>query len=191
MKTFKTYANEELNWKGEEMPEATKDIKKYTVADFKKFGRKGRGFTTTAFVKFLYMDDSDAGREAGSIKGTDNRILKQQQPTALYMTVNGPEPGGFLYPAGSYYVGHGRVNAVGEVVMAWTGTARLVTYNLKEAIAYIKKFGNVSLQKKQIQKGDKGWDAWPTTYDTTGDFEGQGAGSKINRITNINSIKYK
>ena len=83
MKTFRTYAKEEINWKGEEMPEATKDIKKYTVADFKKFGRAGRGFKTTAFVKFLYMDDSDAGREAGSIKGTDNRIQKQQQPTAL------------------------------------------------------------------------------------------------------------
>ena len=136
------------------------------------------------------MDDSDAGREAGSIKGTDNRIQKQQQPTALYMTVNGPEPGGFLYPAGSYYVGHGRVNAVGEVVMAWTGTARLVTYNKKDAIAYIKKFGNVSLQKKQIQKGDKGWDAWPTTYDLTGDFEGQGSGSKITKINSLDQIKY-
>tara|TARA_B000000460_G_C21466890_1_gene370701 strand:+ start:255 stop:809 length:555 start_codon:yes stop_codon:yes gene_type:complete len=184
MKTFKQHLNEE-------MLEATKDIKKYTVADFKKFGRAGRGFKTTVYVKFLYMDESDSGKEAGTIKGTDNRIQKEQQPTALYMTVNGPEPGGFLYPAGAYYVGHGRVNAVGEVVMAWTGTARLVTYNLKEAISYIKKFGNVSLQKKQIEKGTKGWDAWPTTYDTTGDFEGQGAGSKINRITNINSIKYK
>ena len=184
MKTFKQHLNEE-------MLEATKDIKKYTVADFKKFGREGRGFKTTVYVKFLYMDDSDSGMEAGTIKGPDNRIQKEQQPTALYMTVNGPEPGGFLYPAGSYYVGHGRVNAVGEVVMAWTGTARLVTYNLKEAISYIKKFGNVSLQKKQIEKGSGGWDAWPTTYDTTGDFEGQGAGSKINRITNINSIKYK
>ena len=190
MKTFKTYANEEVNWKGEEMPEATKDIKKYTVADFKKFGRKGRGFTTTAFVKFLYMDDSDAGREAGSIKGTDNRIQKQQQPTALYMTVNGPEPGGFLYPAGSYYVGHGRVNAVGEVVMAWTGTARLVTYNKKDAVAYIKKFGNKAFQKKQIEKGSVGWNAWPTTYDLTGNFEGQGSGSKITKINSLDQIKY-
>ena len=75
-------------------------------------------------------------------------------------------------------------------VLAWTGTARLVTYNKKDAIAYIKKFGNVSLQKKQIQKGDKGWDAWPTTYDLTGNFEGQGSGSKITKINSLDQIKY-
>ena len=56
MKTFKTYANEELNWKGEEMPEATKDIKKYTVADFKNLVEKVEGLQLQHLLSsFIWM----------------------------------------------------------------------------------------------------------------------------------------
>ena len=33
-------------------------------------------------------------------------------------------------------------------------------------------------------------DAWPPTYDLTGDFIGQGPGSKIKKITSLDQIKY-
>ena len=107
------------------------------------------------------------------------------------MTITGPDKSGsFLYPKGSYYVGFSRVNADGEVVMAFAGTARLVTYELDDAKQYIKKFSNLSLIKKQMDKGNKGFGAWPATYDLTGDFKGQGKGSKIIKIDSMDEIKY-
>jgi len=63
-------------------------------------------------------------------------------------------------------------------------------YDKKDAIDYIKNFGNVAFQKKQIEKGEKGWNAWPPTYDLTGDFIGQGPGSKIKRIKSLKDVKY-
>jgi len=89
MRTFKQHINE------------AKDITKYSGSDLK-----------SAFSKFLYMDDSRAGKTGGNLKGSDNRMLPddEQLPTALYMTVTGPDKSGsFLYPKGSYYVGFGRV----------------------------------------------------------------------------------
>ncbi|SVD66855.1 uncharacterized protein METZ01_LOCUS419709, partial [marine metagenome] len=168
MKTFKSFTEfgqaykEEKNWKDEEMPSASKDITKYTVNDLNKNKqRKSSDFIVLA--KFLYMDDSKSGVQAGNIKGTDNRIHDdEQKPTALYMTIIGPDrTGKFLYPKGAYYVSHERVNAVGETISGWTGPARLVTHDVKDATAYIKRFGDIGLQKKQIEKGSKGWDAWP------------------------------
>ena len=73
--------------------------------------------------------------------------------------------------------------------MGWAGTARLVTYDKKEAIKYIKKFGKASIQKKIIDKGSKGWNAWPPTYDLTGDLKGQGKGSKIKKITSLDQAE--
>ena len=195
MKTFKSFAEfaqaykEEKNWKDEEMSSASKDITKYTTGDLNKFSTRKKKMYV--YSKFLYMDDSDAGQQAGMIKGTDNRIdKKKQKPTALYMVVCGPMRDD-LYPAGSYYVSHDRVNAVGETVMGWTGTARLVTYDIKDAIAYIKKYGGTEFQRKQIEKGQKGWNAWPTTYDLTGDFKGQPRLSNKTIIKNLEQIKYK
>ena len=107
------------------------------------------------------------------------------------MTVIGPDrTGKLLYPKGAYYVSHDRVNAVGEVVNGWTGTARFVTKDINQAKEYIKKFGDVSLQKKQIEKGNKGWDAWPSTYDITGEFVGNRKGYKVIKIKDMDSIKY-
>ena len=196
MKTFKSFTEfgqaykEEKNWKGEEMPSASKDITKYTVNDLNK-NKQRKSSDNIVFAKFLYMDNSYSGTMAGNIKGTDNRIHDdEQKPTALYMTVIGPDrTGKFLYPKGAYYVSHDRVNAVGEVVNGWTGTARLVTKDLNQAKEYIKRFGDVALQKKQIEKGNKGWDAWPSTYDMTGDFEGNRKGYKVIKIKNLESIK--
>ena len=138
------------------------------------------------------MDNSYSGIHAGNIKGTDNRIHDdEQKPTALYMTVIGPDrTGKFLYPKGAYYVSHDRVNAVGETVMGWTGPARFVTKDINQAKEYVKKFGDVSLQKKQIEKGNKGWDAWPSTYDITGEFVGNRKGYKVIKIKDMDSIKY-
>jgi hypothetical protein len=185
MKTFKSFYEFSKAIK----EETTKDITKYSPGDLKKFSVHGS--PNYVYSKFLYMDKSSSGIATGNIKGTDGRINdKDQKPTALYITIIGPEPGGYLYPAGAYYVGHDRVNAIGEVVMGWTGTARLVTYDKKDAIAYIKKFGNVGFQKKQLEKGSKGFNNWPTTYDLTGDFEGQGSGSDITRIDNLKQIRY-
>ena len=170
MRTFKQHINE------------AKDITKYSGSDLK-----------SAFSKFLYMDDSRAGKESGNLKGSDNRILPndEQLPTALYMTITGPDKSGsFLYPKGSYHVGFGRVNASGEVVMAFAGTARLVTYELDDAKEYVKKFSNLSLIKKHMEKGNKGMGNWPATYDLTGDFKGQGKGSKITKIDSMDEIKY-
>ena len=76
------------------------------------------------------------------------------------------------------------------MVNGWTGTARLVTKDLNQAKEYIKRFGDVALQKKQIEKGNKGWDAWPSTYDMTGDFEGNRKGYKVIKIKNLESIKH-
>jgi len=106
------------------------------------------------------------------------------------MTITKDSSGEFLYPKNSFHVGHDRVNTDGQTVMGWTGTARLVTYDKKDAIDYIKKFGDVSFQKKQIGKGEKGWDKWPPTYDLTGDFKGQGKGSKIRVIQSLDQIRY-
>ena len=180
MKTFKQHLNEKVS----------KDITKYSPGDLKTFSVHGS--PNFVYSKFLYMDKSSSGIASGNIKGTDNRIHDdEQKPTALYMTVIGPEPGGYLYPAGAYYVGHDRVNAIGEVVMGWTGTARLVTYDKKDGIAYIKKFGNVAFQKKQIEKGSKGFNNWPATYDLTGDFEGQRSSTdNIEKIDSLDEIKY-
>ena len=197
MKTFKSFAEfgqaykEEKNWKDEEMPKASKDITKYTVNDLKK-NEQRKSSDNLVFAKFLYMDDSRSGIQAGNIKGTDNRIHDDEQhPTALYMTVTGPDKtGNFLYPKGAYYVSHDRVNAVGETVSGGAGTARLVTYDVKDATAYIKRFGDIGLQKKQIEKGSKGWDAWPPTYDMTGEFQGNRQGKNVIKITNMDSIKY-
>ena len=197
MKTFKSFTEfgkaykEEKNWKDEEMPSASKDITKYTVNDLNKNKqRKSSDFIVLA--KFLYMDDSKSGVQAGNIKGTDNRIHDdEQKPTALYMTIKGPDrTGKFLYPKGAYYVSHERVNAVGQVISGWTGPARLVTYDVKDATAYLEKYGDISLQKKQIEKGSKGWDAWPPTYDMTGKFQGNRQGKKVIKISNMDSIKY-
>ena len=198
MKTFKSFAEfgealkKEKNWKSEEMPSASKDITKYNVSDLKK-NEQRKSSSNIVFAKFLYMDDSTAGIQAGNIKGADKRIHDdEQQPTALYMTVIGPDKtGNFLYPKGAYYVSHERVNAIGEVIRGWTGTARLVTYDIKDGIAYIKKYGGTEFQRKQIEKGQKGWNAWPTTYDLTGDFKGQGPGSFITKIKSLDQIKYK
>ena len=61
---------------------------------------------------------------------------------------------------------------------------------------YLRKFYYDQLadikneEKKQIEKGSKGWDNWPPTYDLTGDFKGQGKGSKIKKITSLDQIKY-
>ena len=175
MRTFKQHINE------------AKDITKYSSSDLKS------GSSVIAFSKFLYMDDSYAGKTGGNLKGSDNRILPddEQLPTALYMTVTGPDKSGsFLYPKGSYHVGFGRVNASGEVVMSFAGTARLVTYELGDAKQYVKKFSNLSLIKKQMDKGNKGMGDWPDTYDLTGDFKGQGKGSKIIKIDSMDEIKY-
>lgn len=196
MKTFKSWAEfgqaykEEKNWKDEEMPSASKDITKYTVNELKK-NEQRKSSDNLVFAKFLYMDDSRSGIQAGNIKGMDNRIHDDgQQPTALYMTVTGPDrTGKFLYPKGAYYVSHKRVNAVGETVSGGTGTARLVTYEVKDTTAYLEKYGNVGFQRKQIEKGQKAWNAWPATYDLTGDFKGQGSGSKIIKIDNFDQIK--
>ena len=65
-----------------------------------------------------------------------------------------------------------------------------MTYDLKDAKAYIKKYVNVGFQKKQIDKGRKGIGNWATTYDLTGDFKGQGRGSDITKITSLDQIKY-
>ena len=197
MKTFKSFAEfgqaykEERNWKDEEMPSASKDITKYTVNDLKK-NEQRKSSDNLVLAKFLYMDDSKSGVQDGNIKGMDNRIHDdEQQPTALYMTVTGPDrTGKFLYPKGAYYVSHVRVNAVGETVSGGTGTARLVTYDVKDTTAYLEKYGNVSFQKKQIEKGNKGWDAWPSTYDMTEKFVGNRKGHKVIKIKNIDSIKY-
>ena len=175
MKTFTQHINE------------AKDIKKYSSSDLKS------GSEVIAFSKFLYMDDSYAGRTGGNLKGSDNRFLPddEQLPTALYMTVTGPDKSGmFLYPKDSYYVGFSRVNASGKVIMAWAGTARLVTYELSDAEEYVKKFSKLSLIKKHMEKGNKGMGAWPATYDLTGDFKGQGRGSKIIKIDSLDEIKY-
>ena len=196
MKTFKSFAEfgealkKEKNWKSEEMPSASKDITKYNVSDLKK-NEQRKSSSNIVFAKFLYMDDSRSGIQDGNIKGMDNRIHDdEQQPTALYMTVTGPDrTGKFLYPKGAYYVSHVRVNAVGETVSGGTGTARLVTYDVKDTTAYLEKYGNVGFQKKQIEKGQKAWNAWPATYDLTGDFKGQGSGSKIIKIDNFDQIK--
>jgi len=197
MKTFKTFAEfgqaykEEKNWKDEEMPKASKDITKYTVTDLNR-NKQRKSSDYIVFAKFLYMDDSRSGIQAGNIKGTDNRIHDDEQhPTALYMTVTGPDKtGNFLYPKGAYYVSHDRVNAVGETVSGGTGTARLVTYDVKDTTAYLEKYGNVSFQKKQIEKGNKGWDAWPSKYDMTEKFVGNRKEHKVIKIKNIDSIKY-
>ena len=175
MRTFKQHINE------------AKDIKKYSSSDLKS------GSDVIVFSKFLYMDDSYAGKQSGNLKGSDNRFLPddEQLPTALYMTVTGPDKSGmFLYPKDSYYVGFSRVNASGKVIMAWAGTARLVTYELSDAKEYVKKFSNLSLIKKHMEKGNKGMGAWPATYDLTGDFKGQGRGSKIIKIDSLDEIKY-
>ena len=178
MKTFKQHIKE------------AKDITKYSKGDLKKTSTHGS--PRYVYSKFLYLDKSSSGIAAGNIKGDDGRIHdKDQKPTAVYMTVIGPDAtGSYLYPKGSFYVGHDRVNAAGETVMGWTGTARLVTYDKNDAIAYIKKFGDVALQKKQIEKGTGGWDNWPPTYDLTGDFKGQGPGSKIKVIKSLDQIRY-
>ena len=188
MISFSTFLREANRWDGDEMPKPPKNITKYSPSDLAKYSVHG----SPKFVhaEFLYMDDTDSGIHSGNIKGPDGRIHDEhQKPTALYMTVIGPEPGGFLYPKGAYYVGHDRVNAIGDVVMGWTGPARLVTYDKKEAIQYIKKFGKASTQKKIIDKGSKGWNAWPPTYDLTGDFKGQGKGSKIKKITSLDQAE--
>ena len=197
METFKTFTEfgqsykEEKNWKGVEMPSASKDITKYTVNDLNK-NKQRKSSDNIVFAKFLYMNNSYSGTMAGNIKGTDNRIHDdEQKPTALYMTVIGPDrTGKFLYPKGAYYVSHDRVNAVGETVSGWTGPARLVTYDVKDTTAYLEKYGNVSFQKKQIEKGNKGWDAWPSTYDITGEFVGNRKGYKVIKIKDMDSIKY-
>ena len=139
---------------------STKDITKYSSKDL-----------GVAFSKFLFTNEDDG--------------------KATYMTITGPDKSGeYLYPKGSYYVGHWRVNPKGGVEMGNTGTARLVTYDLKDAKAYIKKYGNVGFQKKQIEKGRKGMGNWPTTYDLTGDFKGQGRGSDITKIDSLDQIRY-
>ena len=170
MKSFKQLINE------------VKDITKYSSKDLSNNAKHGKPIIV--FSKFLYMDNSNSGKAAsGQPKG-------KEEGTAIYMTVTKDTSGEYLYPKNSFYVGHDRVNTDGQMVMGWTGTARLVTYDKKDAIAYVKKFGNVAFQKKQIEKGDKGWDSWPPTYDLTGDFKGQGPGSKIKKITSLDQIKY-
>ena len=54
MRTFKQHINE------------AKDIKKYSGSDLMS------GSEVIAFSKFLYMDDSYAGRTGGNLKGSDN-----------------------------------------------------------------------------------------------------------------------
>ena len=178
MKTFKSFHEFGEVFK----EELTKDITKYSSKDLSNNAKHGKPII--AFSKFLYMDDSSSGKAAsGQPKG-------KEEGTAIYMTVTKDTSGEYLYPKNSFYVGHDRVNTDGQMVMGWTGTARLVTYDKKDAITYIKKFGNLAFQKKQIEKGSKGWDAWPSTYDLTGDFIGQGPGSKIKKITSLNQVKY-
>tara|TARA_B100001079_G_scaffold254739_1_gene249761 strand:- start:695 stop:1231 length:537 start_codon:yes stop_codon:yes gene_type:complete len=178
MKTFKSFREFGEVFK----EELTKDITKYSSKDLSNNAKHGKPII--AFSKFLYMDDSSSGKAAsGQPKG-------KEEGTAIYMTVTKDTSGEYLYPKNSFYVGHDRVNTDGQMVMGWTGTARLVTYDKKDAITYIKKFGNLAFQKKQIEKGNKGWDAWPPTYDLTGDFIGQGPGSKIKKITSLDQIKY-
>ena len=41
-----------------------------------------------------------------------------------------------------------------------------------------------------MEKGNKGMGAWPATYDLTGDFKGQGKGSKITKISSFDEIRY-
>ncbi len=178
MKTFKSFHEFGEVFK----EELTKDITKYSSKDLSNNAKHGKPII--AFSKFLYVDDSSSGKAAsGQPKG-------KEEGTAIYMTVTKDTSGEYLYPKNSFYVGHDRVNTDGQMVMGWTGTARLVTYDKKDAITYIKKFGNLAFQKKQIEKGNKGWDAWPPTYDLTGDFIGQGPGSKIKKITSLDQIKY-
>ncbi len=178
MKTFKSFHEFGEVFK----EELTKDITKYSSKDLSNNAKHGKPII--AFSKFLYMDDSSSGKAAsGQPKG-------KEEGTAIYMTVTKDTSGEYLYPKNSFHVGHDRVNTDGQMVMGWTGTARLVTYDKKDAIAYIKKFGNLAFQKKQIEKGSKGRDAWPPTYDLTGDFIGQGPGSKIKKITSLDQIKY-
>ena len=57
MKSFKTHINE------------AKDITKYSSKDLKS------GSSVIAFSKFLYMDDSYAGKQSGNLKGSDNKFL--------------------------------------------------------------------------------------------------------------------
>ena len=171
MKNFKQFITEKK-----------KDITKYSSKDLSNNGKHGK--LNIVFSKFLYMDDSEQGKAAsGQPKG-------KEEGTAIYMTITKDTRGDDLYPKNSFHVGHDRVNTDGQTVMGWTGTARLVTYDKKDAIDYIKNFGNVAFQKKQIEKGEKGWNAWPPTYDLTGDFIGQGPGSKIKRIKSLKDIKY-
>ena len=169
MKKFKEFITEKI-----------KDITKYSSKDLSNNGKHGK--LNIVFSKFLFMDDSGRGKAAsGQPKG-------KEEGTAIYMTVTKDTSGEYLYPKNSFHVGHDRVNTDGQTVMGWTGTARLVTYDKKDAIAYIKKFGNLAFQKKQIEKGSE--KHWPPTYDLTGDFIGQGPGSKIKKITNLDQIKY-
>ena len=178
MKTFKSFYEFGKALK----EESTKDITKYSTRDLSNNGKHGK--LNIVFSKFLFMDDSGHGKAAsGQPKG-------KEEGTALYMTVTKDTSGQYLYPKNSFHVGHDRVNTDGQTVMGWTGTARLVTYDKKDALDYIKKFGNLAFQKKQIEKGSKGWDAWPPTYDLTGDFIGQGPGSKIKKITSLDQIRY-
>ncbi len=179
MKTFKSFYEFGKAIK----EETTKDITKYSSKDLSNNGKHGK--LNIVFSKFLFMDDSGHGKAAsGQPKG-------KEEGTAIYMTVTKDTSGEYLYPKNSFHVGHDRVNTDGQTVMGWTGTARLVTYDKKDAIAYIKKFGNLAFQKKQIEKGSKGWDAWPSTYDLTGDFIGQGPGSKIKKIKSLDDIRYR
>ena len=189
MKSFTQHLKEAKKWDGDEMPKPPKDITKYSAGDLSK---NSTGSSKYVHAEFLYMDDTYSGVQSGNIKGPDGRIHDEhQKPTALYMTVTGPDrTGKFLYPKGAYYVSHVRVNAVGETVSGGTGTARLVTYDVKDTTAYLEKYGNVSFQKKQIEKGNKGWDAWPSTYDMTEKFVGNRKGHKVIKIKNIDSIKY-
>ena len=181
MRSFNKHLREAKKWVGDEMPKPPKDITKYSSSDLSKNGKHGK--LNIVFSKFLYMDDSEHGKAAsGQPKG-------KEEGTALYMTVTKDTSGKYLYPKNSFHVGHDRVNTDGQTVMSWTGTARLVSYDKKEAIQYIKKFGKPSTQKKIIDKGSMGWDAWPPTYDLTGDFEGQGKGSKIKRIDSLDQAK--
>ena len=168
MRSFKQHINEE------------KDITKYSSSDLSKNGKHGK--LNIVFSKFLYMDDSEHGKAASG------QPKEKEEGTALYMTITKDTSGKYLYPKNSFHVGHDRVNTDGQTVMSWTGTARLVSYDKKDCIDYIKKFGNLSLQKKQIEKGEKGWNNWPPTYDLTGDFKGQGKGSKIIKINSLKGV---
>ena len=159
---------------------AKKDITKYSSSDLSKNGKHGK--LNIVYSKFLYMDNSEHGKAASG------QPRDKEEGTAVYMTVTKDTSGKYLYPKNSFHVGHDRVNTDGQTVMSWTGTARLVSYDKKDCIDYIKKFGNLSLQKKQIEKGEKGWNNWPPTYDLTGDFKGQGKGSKIIKINSLKGV---